>query len=140
MRVDDLTNLQTATSTSVDQVGRLNTQPKDKKELVDTAKKLEGVFLSMMVKQMRQSMSEDGLFGEGSHGEVLGGMFDQMMGEELSERSALGIAELVVRSALKREDGRHFTALEMPPERARLLHEQLSQPAKPQPNVQGGPE
>lgn len=67
-------------------------------EVRATANQLEGVFVSMMVQKMREALNEDGLFGDVPGADTFGGMFDQMMGEELSRRGGLGIADMVLRS------------------------------------------
>ena len=54
----------------------------------------ESLFMTMILKQMRESMSEGGLFeGEGS--DTLGGLFDMYMGEHIGQSSGLGIAHMV---------------------------------------------
>lgn len=60
------------------------------------AKKLEGLFLSMLIKEMRESSTEDGLFA-GDDAGVQGGIFDMMMGEYLAEQNAgLGISRYLL--------------------------------------------
>lgn len=78
----------------------------DRGELEATAKKLEAVFMSMLAKQLRETMSEDGLFGDGPGAEIYSGFFDQIMGEKLSDRGGVGIAELIVRDSLRRGDSK----------------------------------
>ena len=54
----------------------------------------ESVFLSMMLKEMRNSL-EGGLFsGEGS--DSYGGMFHMFIGKHMAETSPLGIGEMLV--------------------------------------------
>ncbi len=56
------------------------------------AKKLEGLFLSMLIKEMRETSTEEGLF-PGDEAGVQGGIFDMMMGDFLAENSpGLGIS------------------------------------------------
>jgi Rod binding domain-containing protein len=60
-------------------------------------KDFEGLFLSMMIKELRQTGSGDGLFaGDGS--DTYGGMFDMFLGNELAEGKGLGL-ESVFRSS-----------------------------------------
>lgn len=55
---------------------------------------LEGVFVSMLVKEMRNSL-EDGLFGqEGS--DTYGGMFDMFIGQHLADTKPLGISDVLL--------------------------------------------
>ena len=71
------------------------------KEIEGVAKQLEGVFFSMFVKEMRKTMTDGSLFGEGPGAETYEGFFDQMMGESLGQTGSLGISEMVVRNALQ---------------------------------------
>lgn len=64
--------------------------------LDSAAKEFESVFLSMMLKEMRNTLDqqEGGLFGkEGS--DTFGGMFDMFMGQHLAEAQPLGIADAI---------------------------------------------
>lgn len=55
----------------------------------------EGVFLSMMLKEMRKTVG-DGFFG-GDKADAIGGLFDMTLGEELGRQGALGIAAALAR-------------------------------------------
>ena len=68
-------------------------------EVRKVAQQLEGVFFSMMVKEMRKSMMSDETFGTGPEAEQYASMFDQMMGEHMAGTGGLGIADMVVRNA-----------------------------------------
>ena len=69
--------------------------------LEDAAYQLEGLFVSMLVQKMRESLSGGDLFGEVAGSSIYGGMFDRMMGEALARRGGLGVAEMVIRSAAR---------------------------------------
>ena len=66
----------------------------DNAELERVAKEFESVFVSMLVKEMRNTL-EDGFFSSESS-DVLGGMFDQYLGQHLAESSPIGIHELLM--------------------------------------------
>lgn len=53
-------------------------------------KQFESVMLSMMLKQLRQTGSEEGMF-PGDKSDTLGGMFDTYLGEYLAESGGLGL-------------------------------------------------
>ncbi len=55
----------------------------------------ESVFLSMMIKEMRNSLDGGGFFGEESS-DTYGGMFDLFIGKHLAESKPLGIADLLL--------------------------------------------
>jgi flagellar protein FlgJ len=60
-------------------------------------KDFEGLFLSMIIKELRQTSSGDGLF-PGDASDTYGGMFDTLMGNELAAGKGLGL-ESVFRSS-----------------------------------------
>ncbi|APZ90933.1 rod-binding protein [Fuerstiella marisgermanici] len=57
------------------------------------AKEFEALFVSMMLKSMRQSMSEDMFAGDKS--DTFGGMFDSFMGEHIAESGGIGMAKMI---------------------------------------------
>ncbi len=64
---------------------------------IDTvATNFESVFLSMMMKEMRQTLDKGGFFGQDS-GDVYGGLFDLYLGQHLAQAGGIGIANLIRR-------------------------------------------
>jgi Rod binding domain-containing protein len=63
-------------------------------EAAEAAERLEGLFASMLVKEMRSSLS-DGFFGEGSSGDIYGGWFDEHVGKSLARDGALNLAGMI---------------------------------------------
>ena len=61
---------------------------------VEAARSFEAVFASLLIKEMRNTLS-DGFFGS-EQSDVLGGLFDQYIGEAISEGQGLGIKQLVL--------------------------------------------
>ena len=57
----------------------------------DAARQLEGLFVSMLLKTMRESMASEMFGGDGA--DVWGGVFDQSMGEEIAKSGGLGLVE-----------------------------------------------
>lgn len=68
------------------------TLPGPQKDEAEVMKQFESVMLSMVLKQMRQSASEDGMF-PGDNSDTLGGMFDTYMSEHLAESGGFGLME-----------------------------------------------
>lgn len=62
----------------------------------DAGEQFEGIFVSMLLKEMRQSMSDDGLFA-GDTSDVYGGLFDMFLGQHIASQGAFGISELINR-------------------------------------------
>lgn len=60
----------------------------------DAARELESTFLTMLLKEMRQTLSDDedgGLF-PGDTGDVYGGLFDLYVGQHLAASGGVGLA------------------------------------------------
>ena len=60
------------------------------------AQQFEALFLQMMLKNMRNTGVEDKLFGSDQE-QMYRDMFDQQLSVDLSEKGALGLADLLVR-------------------------------------------
>lgn len=61
---------------------------------VDLARDFESVFVSMMIKEMRQSSSGEGLFA-GDKSDTFGGMFDMFMSQHIAENGGFGMAKFI---------------------------------------------
>lgn len=59
----------------------------------------EGVFMSLMIKEMRNTL-EGGFFGEESS-DSYGGMFDLFVGQDLAKSQPLGISKMMLESYSK---------------------------------------
>lgn len=59
------------------------------------ARQVEGLFASLLLKEMRGHDREGGLFG-GDSSDVLGGMFDQYMGQAVADAGGLGLRDYLV--------------------------------------------
>lgn len=60
----------------------------------DAYEQLEAVFMSMLIKEMRKSGMEEGLFA-GDAADTFGGMFDSFMGDKLAESGGIGIQRMI---------------------------------------------
>lgn len=76
----------------------------------------EGVFLSMMLKEMRNSLENGGFFGEESS-DTYGGMFDLFIGKHIAEAKPLGIADLLLEQYDKSNLPAATTQSSKPPKR-----------------------
>lgn len=65
------------------------------------ARQFEAMLASMLVKEMRSSLSE-GFFGKGAGGDVYGGWLDEHIGATLARRDALHL-ESTLRESLDRK-------------------------------------
>lgn len=66
-------------------------------KIESVGKEFEGVFLSLMLKEMRNTLQDGGFFGEDTS-DTYGGMFDMFIGQDLATSSPLGIAKLMAES------------------------------------------
>jgi flagellar protein FlgJ len=62
------------------------------------ARQVEGLFASLLLKELRGNGGEGGLFG-GDSSDVLGGMFDQYMGQSIADAGGLGLRDYLVAQA-----------------------------------------
>jgi Rod binding domain-containing protein len=61
----------------------------------EAGKAFESMFASILLKQMRQTLtSGQGLFGK-DPGDIFGGLFDHFMSQHMTQRGSLGIATLI---------------------------------------------
>jgi Rod binding domain-containing protein len=67
---------------------------KDARANAAAAEGFESMFATLLVKQMRQTLEPDTLFGS-DRGEVLGGLFDFYLGQHLAQAGALGIGAVI---------------------------------------------
>lgn len=77
---------------------RLKVQSKEDPSgaLHEVAKQFESVFVSMMMKAMRNTLPKDGLFASNEL-ENYQEMFDQQLSLDLSRKGGLGLADLISR-------------------------------------------
>ncbi|MCS7467163.1 rod-binding protein [Stieleria sp. ICT_E10.1] len=68
-------------------------------QMKELGTEFESVFLSMLMKEMRNSL-EDGLFG-GDGSDSFGGMFDLFIGQHLAQSNAIGVSDLLVEQYAK---------------------------------------
>ena len=61
----------------------------DKSALASLGRQFESLFLTQIIKEMRQTLEPDGLFGKDG-GDVMGGMFDMFLGKHLAGGLGLG--------------------------------------------------
>lgn len=60
----------------------------------ELARQFEGLFVSMLVKEMRSSSSGEGLF-PGDNSDTYGGMFDQYIGQYIADHGGIGLSEFI---------------------------------------------
>ena len=68
----------------------------DKTSLKDAAQGFESVFLSLLLKEMRQTLEPGSLFGKDSS-DIYGGLFDQFMSQHLAQGKGMGLAQALLK-------------------------------------------
>jgi len=58
------------------------------------AREMEGLFVSLLLKEMRQTSSEGGMF-PGDSSDTFGGMFDLYLGKYIAESGGIGLADSI---------------------------------------------
>ena len=75
-------------------------RPGDGRSMDAVATNFESLLLSLMIKQMRQTLEPEGLFPQDS-GDVMGGLFDLYMGQHLAQVGGVGIGTMLRRQLEK---------------------------------------
>lgn len=63
----------------------------------EMASEMEATFLSMLLKEMRQTLEPDGGLFPGDSGDVQGGLFDLYIGRHIAETGGVGLATSLLR-------------------------------------------
>jgi len=77
-------------------------EPQDLEAARNAAQRLEGLFATMLVKEMRSTHSA-GIFGEGTGADIYGGWLDQFLGEVLAKHGELHLADSIEGSLASKE-------------------------------------
>lgn len=64
--------------------------------LQDAAQGFESIFLSMLLKEMRQTLGPDSLFGSDTS-DIYGSLFDQFMAQHLAQGKGMGLAQALLK-------------------------------------------
>ncbi|MCT4619039.1 MAG: rod-binding protein [Marinisporobacter sp.] len=68
-------------------------ESKDDKKLMDACRQFETVFVNMMMKNMRNTIQEDGIIKKSYGREIFEGMLDEKLAEESSKGQGIGLAK-----------------------------------------------
>lgn len=70
----------------------------------------EGIFFSILMKEMRQTLEPGSMFG-GDKSDILGGMFDMFLGQQLAKNNSLGVGAMIKRQLEKVEPKRETSTV-----------------------------
>jgi peptidoglycan hydrolase FlgJ len=91
-------------------------------KLKNTAKEFEATLLSMMLKEMRQTLDEDGGLFPGDSGDVQGGLFDMFMGRHLADSGGIGLATYLIQHMRATPSAKPITTSDAPAPTAQPAH------------------
>ncbi len=63
----------------------------------ETVSDFEAMFLSLLLKEMRQTLDDGGGLFPGDTGDIQGGLFDQYLGKHLADAGGVGLAAALER-------------------------------------------
>lgn len=73
----------------------------EKNRLRKAAQNFEAIFIRKLLSTMRSTMSEGGMYGSGVAGEVYGDIIENAVADIMSEKSVLGISDVLYRTMVK---------------------------------------
>jgi Rod binding domain-containing protein len=68
----------------------------DPRSIDAVANSFESMFMSEILKEMRQTLDHGGFFGQ-DNSDIYGGLFDLFLGQHLAQSGGLGIAAMIKR-------------------------------------------
>ena len=76
----------------------------DREKLKKACTGFEALFMSQMMKSMRQTIPQTGFLGKGLGNDIYQGLMDQELSQKLSQSKGLGLGKVIYRQMLKREE------------------------------------
>lgn len=73
----------------------------EKNRLRKAAQNFEAIFIRKLLSTMRSTMSEGSMYGSGVAGDIYGDIVENAVADIMSERSMLGISEVLYRTMVK---------------------------------------
>lgn len=70
-------------------------ESQDDKELMDTLREFEGIFLHMMLKEMRKTVGDGGLIEKSQGSKIFEEMHIEELSKEMSKGEGMGIAKMM---------------------------------------------
>jgi len=76
----------------------------NREKLKKACTEFEALFMSQMLKSMRQTIPQTGFLGKGLGDDIYQGLMDQELSQKLSQNKGLGLGKVIYRQMLKREE------------------------------------
>jgi len=90
-----------STGTDFDEILKKASEAGDSEQLREVCNQFESIFINMMFKDFRGSLSEDGLIPRGQGEKIFEGMLDEEMSKEMSKSGAFGISDVMYQQLSK---------------------------------------
>jgi len=71
---------------------------KDVAQLKEAAQDFEAIFLTMILKNMRKSMPQSNLFGNGPGADIYSGMFDENIAKTVASKGGIHLSDTIIES------------------------------------------
>src|SRR5580658_6531783 len=95
-------------------------------KLKTTAKEFEATFLSMLIKEMRQTDDEEGGLFPGDSSDIQGGLFDLFMSRHLANAGGIGLAGYLERHMNANHAAKPVASTDAIPPAAKPAHNIIS--------------
>lgn len=87
-----------------------------KARLHKAAEDFEEIFVRQILKNMRSTLMDGGLFGQGTIGEMYSAMMDEALAEKIAAGGTLGLADLIYRQVVSSIETAESTGENIPTE------------------------
>ncbi len=67
-------------------------------KLEKTCAEFESIFITYMLKSMRTTIDEDGLFGNNNESKIIKAMFDENLANEIARDGGMGLGKMLFKS------------------------------------------
>ncbi len=78
--------------------GKTDLSEEDLGKLKEAAQDFEAIFLTMILKNMRKSVPESGLFGTGPGADIYAGMFDENIARTVARKGGIHLSDTIIES------------------------------------------
>jgi|GEM_PF-5129299 peptidoglycan hydrolase FlgJ len=75
-----------------------------KAKLLKSAKDFEGILVKEILKSMRSTLTDGGMFGTGSAGEIYSDMMDDAVANKIAGRGEMGLAQIIYKQMVESID------------------------------------
>jgi peptidoglycan hydrolase FlgJ len=82
-----------------------------KAKLRKASRDFEAIFVRELLKSMRSTLQDGGMFGSGAQGEIFSGMMDDAVASKIAERGDLGLGNILYQRMVQKIDATDTTGI-----------------------------